>query len=151
MNQVSLTGKDVFILNDRHITGLADGDCVLLEYPNQLAAVKKGKNGNTIYAFNETGDLVNVTVRCLLGCADDKFFSNLLIQQKSNPEGFVLMAASLVKRVGDGQGNVTPIKYTMSGGIFTDNVAGKMNAEADTNQAVVEYKMTFSNAPRIIG
>lgn len=146
----SLTGSDVTIINGRVFADLADGDCVNLDYPNELASVKTGKNGNVMYAFNETGRQTTVTLRVLRGSADDKFLNNLLSKMKANFSGFVLMTGEFVKKVGDGEGNVTDDTYIMSGGIFTKNVGAKNSAEGDTEQSVSIYEIQFANAPRAL-
>ena len=38
MSTVSLTGSDTIIVNDRVISDLADGDCVALDFPNDIAS-----------------------------------------------------------------------------------------------------------------
>ena len=150
MSTVSLTGSDSIIINNRPISDLADGDCVNLEFPNEIATLKTGKNGNVIYALNETGRECSVTTRVMRGSADDKFFNNLIALQRGNFAGFLLMTGEFIKKVGDGEGNITNDTYIMSGGIFIKNPSAKNNVEGDTEQSVVIYEMKFSNAPRVL-
>lgn len=147
---VSLTGSDTTIINNRVINDLSDADCVNLDFPNELATVKTGKNGNVIYAFNETGKQATVTLRILRGSSDDKFLNGLITNMKSNFSGFILMTGEFIKKVGDGEGNITRDTYIMSGGVFKKQVGGKTNAEGDTEQSVVIYELEFSNAPRAL-
>jgi len=146
----SLTGSDVTIINDRILADLADGDCVNLDPPNELATVKTGKNGNVIYAFNETGKEVTVTIRVLRGSADDKYLNGLMSSMKANFSSFVLLTGEFIKKVGDGEGNVTRDTYIMSGGVFTKNVGAKNNVEGDVEQSVSIYELKFANAPRTL-
>ena len=148
MSTVALSGNDTVILNTRIFNDLADQDAAMLDFPNDIAAMKTGKNGNTIYSLNKTGDQCHVTIRVIRGSADDKFLNNLLTQQQANFAGFVLLSGRFVKKLGDGQGNITNDTYIMSGGIFGKNVAAKSNVEGDTEQSISVYNLKFAAAPR---
>lgn len=150
MSTIALSGNDTFVLNDRVFKDFADGNFVELEYPNDIAAVKTGKNGNSIYSLNETGRQADVKLRLIRGSADDKYMQNLLNQQLANFAGTVLNVGELVKQVGDGLGNITADTYIISGGILLKQVPGKSNAEGDIEQSIVMYSMKFSNAPRVL-
>lgn len=150
MSAVSLTGNDTITLQNSIISDLADGDCVTLEFPNEIASLKTGKNGNTIYALNETGKQCEVKIRLVRGSADDKLLNSLLTQQQANFAGTVLLIGEFVKVVGDGAGNLTNDTYILSGGVFQKQVGAKSNVEGDTAQSVSEYMIRFSNAPRAI-
>jgi hypothetical protein len=112
--------------------------------------MKTGKNGNTLFSLNETGDNADVALRLVIGSADDKFLNNLLENQKKNFTGFTLLDGSFVKRVGDGSGNTTDIVYTLAGGIFVKRVEAKSNVEGDTEQAVAVYTLRFSKGTKSI-
>ena len=148
---VSLTGKDSVIINGRILNDVADGDCAVLTFPNNLVNIKTGKNGNSIYAFNYTGRQCQLVLRIIRGSSDDKYLNQLMSLLKNNPPSFTLMTGSLVKNVGDGSGSVVSDTYTLSGGIFSKETEVKENAEGDIEQAVSIYNLTFSNAPRSIG
>jgi hypothetical protein len=150
MGAVALSGNDTVNINNHVFTDLADGNCVELTFPNDIANVKTGKNGNSIYGLNESGKQCEVKVRVLRGSADDKFLQNLLTQQQNNFAGTVLMIGQFIKKIGDGQGNVTSDTYIMSGGIFPKNVEGRMNVEGETEQSIAIYTLRFSNAPRVL-
>lgn len=150
MATVALSGDDTIIINNRVISDLADGDVAVLEYPNNIADVKTGKNGNSIYALNETGKNAELTLRVVRGSADDKFLNNLLVNQENNFAGTVLMIGEFIKKIGDGSGKVSADTYVTSGGIFMKRVGAKSNVEGDVAQSVSEYKLKFSNAPRAI-
>jgi hypothetical protein len=56
----------------------------------------------------------------------------------------------MIKRIGDGKGNVTSDTYIMSDGIFTKEIEAKSNVEGDTAQSVSVYIIKFANSPRAI-
>lgn len=146
----SLTGNDTLQINDRVLVDFGDGDIATLAYPNELVSVKTGKNGNSIYAFNETGKQVDVEIRVLRGSPDDKFFNSLKLGMQSDFPAFTLLTGEFVKRVGDGLGNVNREIYSLSGGIFSQSVDSQANVEGDTEQAIAIYRLKFTNAPKSI-
>jgi len=148
MATVSLTGADTIVLNDRVFVDTADGDIAALSFPNDLANVKTGKNGNSIYAFNETGRQCEFKIRVVRASSDDKFLNSILTKMKSDFSAFTLITGVFVKRAGDGQGNITNDNYTVSGGIVKKNVEAKSNVEGDADQSVSEYTIHFANADR---
>lgn len=151
MSTVSLTGNDTIYINNRLLNDLADGDAVNLTRPDDIASVKTGKNGNSIYALNESGKKVEVSLRVVRGSSDDKFLNGLLVQQQANFAGFILMNGEFTKRTGDGQGNVQGDTYILGGGVFIKETEAKSNSEGDSEQSITIYTMQFSNAPRAIG
>lgn len=146
----ALSGQDTIIINNYIFVGLADENYVELTYPNDIANVKTGKNGNSIFGFNESGKQCEVKIRCLRGSKDDSFLNNLLSQQQANFAGTVLLQGQFIKKIGDGQGNVTSDTYIMSGGVFTKQVEGKSNASGEVEQSIAMYTMKFTNAPRVL-
>jgi len=150
MASVALSGNDTISLNNYTLTGLATGDVAMLTYPSEIAQVKTGKNGNSVYGLNETGKQCEFKVRVLRGSADDKFLLAALNAQQQNFAGTVLMIGTFIKKIGDGQGNITSDTYIMSGGVFMKQVEAKMNIEGDEQQSIAEYMIRFSNAPRAL-
>lgn len=150
MSTVAMSGADTIMINNRILSDLADQNAADLTFPNDIANVKTGKNGNAIYGLNESGKQCEVKIRIIRGSADDKFLNALLAQQQANFAGTVLMIGQFVKKVGDGAGNVASDTYIMSGGIFQKQIEGKTNVEGETEQSVAMYTMKFSNAPRVI-
>ena len=148
--EVSLTGKDVIIINGRSLNDFADGDTCKLDYPNDLSVIKTGKNGNSIYAFQYSGLQCTMELRVLLGSSDDAFLNALLTTFINNPPAFVLMTGEFIKNIGDGTGNVSPTSYVLSGGTFKKNVAAVENADGNTDQAIAVYMLQFTNAPRAV-
>lgn len=150
MSTVAMSGNDTVNLNGRIFADFADGDVAMLEFPNEIASVKTGKGGNSIYGLNESGKQADLTVRVIRASADDKFLNGLLAQQQANFAGFPLMVGEFIKKIGDGAGNIASDTYITSGGVFIKQVPAKSNVEGDAVQSVSEYKLRFSNAPRVI-
>jgi hypothetical protein len=147
----ALSGNDTVNINNTILADQADGNIAELTFPNDIAQVKTGKNGNSIYALNTTGMQCEVKLRVVRGSSDDKFLNNLLATQNANFPGFALLVGEFVKQIGDGAGNITSDTYILSGGVFQKNVEAKSNVEGDTEQSVAIYMIKFSNAPRMIG
>ena len=150
MSTTALSGQDTAIINNYIFVGLADQNYIDITFPNDIANVKTGKNGNSIYGFNESGKQCEMKIRVLRGSADDKFLNNLLSQQQANFAGTVLMTGQFIKKIGDGQGNITSDTYIMSGGVFTKIPEGKSNAEGDVEQSIAMYTLKFTNSPRVL-
>lgn len=150
MGAVALSGNDTISINNTILTDLADGNCVELTFPSDIAALKVGKNGNTVYALNETGKAADVKIRVVRGGASDQFLNGLLAAQQANFAGFTLMIGSFVKKIGTGSGVITSDTYPLSGGVFSKQVEGSNNVEGDVNASVAVYMMKFSNAQRAI-
>lgn len=150
MSTIAMSGSDTIVINGRIFSDLADGNCVELDFPNDIATVKTGKNGNSIYGLNETGKQCETKLRVIRGSSDDKFLNNLISQQQGNFAGFALMIGQFIKKIGDGAGNISSDTYIMGGGVFTKQVIGKSNVEGDTEQSVAMYTIKFTNAPRVL-
>lgn len=145
----ALTGKDTIIINDIPLTDFADGDIGNLEIPNNLFSMQTGKDGNTIFALDESGQNTTLTVRVLMSSNDDKRLNGLIPKSDSFAET-ILMTGAVVKQVGDGQGNVSYNTYTLAGGMIQKKPNIKTNVNGDTTQAVVEYSILFANGNRSI-
>lgn len=143
-----MTGNDTLTINNYVFNNFATGDVATLTYPNEIAAVRTGKNGAAVYALNETGKQVELKLRVIRGSADDNFLLGQLNSQQNNFAAFILMQGNLVKKLGDGSGNVGNDTYIISGGIFSKQVEVKVNVEGDEQQSIAEYTMKFSNGPR---
>ena len=145
----ALTGNDVIIINDIPLKDFANGDLGNLEVPNNLFTMATGKNNNTIFALDESGNNGTLTVRVLMSSADDKRLNGLI----PNSDDFartVLLSGSVVKQVGDGVGNVSYNTYILTGGMVQKRPNIKTNVNGDTDQAVVEYVIQFALATRSI-
>jgi len=141
----AITGKDTLTLFDRVFADLADDDLSTIEFPDELFTVKTGKNQNTIYALNATGQNCELTLRLIRGSDDDKFMQSKIADLLRDPASFSLAEGEFAKRIGDGSGNVVRDIYELDGGIFTKPAPGaKENSSGDTEQAVAIYNMKFS-------
>jgi hypothetical protein len=150
MSSVSMTSADTLKINDRIINDLADGDAVSATFPTEIATVKTGKNGNTLYAQNFAGENAELVIRVVRGSADDKFLNNLLANQKADFAAVTLINSEFIKRVGDGAGKINQDIYILAGGVFSKNVEGKTNAEGDTEQSICIYTLKFSKGQRAL-
>lgn len=146
----TLTGKDGIQIDSRVISNLAEGDAVVLSFPNDLGVAKAGKNGNIIYAVNENGRLCEVTLRITIGSADDKYLNSRIQELKSDAAKFILLTGVFAKRVGDGQGNVRGVIYECTGGVFKRQPDAKSSAEGDVAQSVAIYTIVFGSGNRSI-
>ena len=54
----------------------------------------------------------------------------------------------VIKKVGDGKGNVTNDIYDLSGGVFSKRVETTSNVEGNTDQSLAIYNIKFTNSPR---
>lgn len=149
-NQIGLAGSDTLVLNGNLFQGLADGNVVDITFPNNIANMKTGKNGNTIYAYNAQGANAEMKLRLLRGSQDDITMSNIIIQQNANFSNTIPISGTFVKKIGVQGGTLTADTYILSGGIMTKNVPGKSNVDGDVEQAVSEYTIMFASAVRVL-
>lgn len=149
MAAVALSGNDTINLNGTVLSDLADGNCVELTFPNELANVKIGKNGNAIYGLNTTGQQAECKLRIVRGSSDDQFLNQLINFQQNNFAGTVLIIGQFIKKLGDGQGNITSDTYILSGGIMTKIPEAKTNVEGEVEQSVSMYTIKFANQPTV--
>jgi hypothetical protein len=148
MPTVSLTGNDTINIGGTVLADFGDGDIAELAFPNELMAVKTGKNGNSIFAFNATGLQCDLKLRVIRGSEDDKYLNGLIQDIKADPAAFVLLDGQFVKRVGDGQGNITNDTYILGGGVPTRQVPVSSNVEGATEQSIAVYEFKFTNVNR---
>lgn len=144
----AVAGKDVIIIDGMVITALADGEAIKLDFDTTIAQMKISKDGNSIYAMQYSGIIGKLEIRVVRGSYDDAVLNSKLQQWLADPTSFNLLKGSYVKRVGDGQGNVTSEIYQLAGGIFDKIPSGKSSSEGDTDQSVVVYSMLFRNNVR---
>lgn len=142
---ISLTGKDTIQLDNRILTDFADQDYGTLDFANDLAVVKRGKNGNLIFAENATGSQGVLTLRVLLGSSDDKWLTSRKAKQKADFSSFTVLSGVLGKRVGDGAGVINTKIYQCTGGVFKKMPDTKSNAEGDTDQSVAVHVISFGD------
>lgn len=147
---VSLTGQDTIQIDDFVVADLADGDAVMLDFPDDIVTVKPAKNGNVIAAENVLGRKCNMTIRVLRGSFSDKFFTSRFQEQQNNLAGFIQPKGTFVKNVGDGKGNVSSDVYQAEAGCFQKIPGAKSNAEGDTEQSVTVWQIVFGHAFKVI-
>lgn len=147
---MALSGNDTFSVNGTVLSDFADGNIVEMTFPNDIAKVKTGKNGNSIFAQDYTGNNAEVKVRLIRGSIDDATLNGLLINQNNNFPGTVLLIGQFIKKLGDSNGNIISDTYNLSGGIIAKIPEAKSNVEGDVDQSVVVYQIKFSNVVRAI-
>jgi hypothetical protein len=150
MGATAITGKDTIVFNGHLFHDFADGDCGKVVYDEDLTKTKAGKDGNFVVALNQGGRVATVSLRIILGSADDKYLNGLLSNFLSDPSGYVLDLGTLFKRVGDGTGKVNTIVYQLIGGAPKKQPEAKLNTDGDTNQAVSEWTWIFGQVPRSV-
>jgi hypothetical protein len=147
---ISLNGNDTISINGILQTDLADGDVGSLTFPNEFVTMKPGKNNNTIIAFNAMGQLAELTIRLIRGSVNDQQVNSEYRSFVFNPAGYNLMEASIVKLIGDGNGNITTDSYILQGGVPMAVPEVKSNVEGDTDQGVTIWKIRFAMGTRQI-
>ena len=145
----ALTGQDQIILDNIPLKDFADGDIGTIEINNDLFAMSTGKNGNTIFAYDEAGRNATLTVRVLMSSNDDKRL-NGYVPKHEGFAGTILIDGSVVKMVGDGSGNISYNAYLLKGGMVQRKPNISSNVNGETNQAIVEYVIQFADAERSI-
>ncbi len=148
MSKISVTGSDVIQIGGRNIADTADGDVGVLDFPNNVVEGKTGKNGNTTFAYNSTGLSATLTLRLLRGSADDKYLNSELALFLSDPPSYAFLRGEFVKRIGDGEGETTNDVYSLNGGVIQKQPNTKDNVEGDTEAAITEWSIFFSNTAR---
>ena len=132
----SVTGKDSLIINGTVIMGLADANSVDITPVADIVNIKRGKDGNTLYAKNEEGNRANMTVRLALGCSDDKNLDAILASWIASSSDFTLMTGAFYKRTGDGQGGIQTLVYQLTGGVPKAFPEVLTSAEGNVDQSV---------------
>ncbi len=170
--------EDSVAINGRIFSDFPDGDIAILELPNELAEIKKDKNGKSIFAFKKTGSIVNFALRILKGSEDDRFLNTLLSAQNLNPNNFILLSGRFSKvitvansdslTVGlstyvDKKRGVIAEKYRiytpatatdtylLNDGVFLKNPSLRGNTEGDVQTLVTEYHLQFATCIRTLG
>ena len=153
--QISLTGDDTIILSagasQLLVTDFAVGVVAEITFPENLVKVTRGKNGNTVYALNNQGFQSELKLKTLLSKTTDTFLNAQMALMQQAFSAFVLMGGVFIKNVGDGQGNITPVTYIMSGGVPMKNPMAQSVAEGVPEQSLVEWDLIFANNSRTIG
>lgn len=144
----AITANDTLTLFGAVLTDFADGDVSKIEFSEDIANLKTGKDENTIFTDKQPGNNATLTLRLMRGSSDDQTLNTQLLSQQANFAAFKLIQGTYVKMVGDGQGNVVSDSYTLTNGIFTKLPGVSENVEGTTDQAVSVYTIKFASAPR---
>lgn len=149
---ISLTSDDSFVLDGRVFSDFAFGDCVLVDFPNDLSHSKASKNGGGVIAKDEKGNQADVTLRLLLGSADDAWLVSRLQQIDNDFAAQTLMTTSFSKRVGDGTGpsGIKSKVYAGVGGTIKKRPGAKMSSDGDEEQSVAVWVLHFLNVGEVI-
>ena len=150
MGTLSLLGSDTIKIGDRILSDFGLGEVAKISYATELATVKTGKNGNTIFVQNASGFQASMEVKVIRGSADDKALQTFLTSYRSNPTAYSVQNAELVKKIGDGLGVVSSDTYVLTGGIPTKQVEVVVNTEGDSEQGISVYTWVFAASDRAI-
>lgn len=146
----NLVSDGTLTLYNRVLVDFADDDVSAISFGTDIAALKTGKGGNTIFTKNEQGNNADAIIRLIRGSADDQFMMSKLDAQGADFATAELATGEFVLRIGDGNGAVANDTYTLKGGIITRMVDGKENVSGDTVQGVSIYNMKFASGKRNI-
>lgn len=149
MGALALSGNDTINISGTVLSDLGEGNVVELTFPNTIAKLKIGKNGNAIYALDTTGQMCETKIKVLRGSSDDQYLLNLLNIQQNNFAGTILLIGQFIKTMGDSFGNLTSDTYILSGGVFTKIPEAKTNVEGEIDQSETTYTIQWSNAPTV--
>lgn len=144
----TVTSNDTLSLNGHVFADLGTDDVTTITFPTTVVTRKTGKNGNTIYAQNAQGLNCDLVLKVLRGSPDDQFMQGLINTVPTDFPSTTLLSGTFVKRLGDGQGNVTSDTYTLSGGVISKLVDGKENVSGDVMQAEATYNVIFASGQR---
>lgn len=140
MTKFNLVGSDVLVINSKPIQNdFGEGDYATVEFSGDLVTIATGKNQNTIYAFNESGNNFEMTLDVLRGSDSDKYLNGLLYKQQQDFVASTLLTGSITKRLGDGYGKITFDIYTLRGMVISKMPGIKGNVNGDTDQGKTTY------------
>jgi hypothetical protein len=148
---MAIVGKDSLVINEHVFADFATGDTINAVNNNDIAAIKAGKNGNSVIAYNATGEQGELTVTLIRGGVDDKYLASEMAAFLNDPPSYVPMSGEYIKRLGDGAGNVTSLIYQLRGGVIKKIPETKENVEGDTDQATVKWTISCAKMKPILG
>lgn len=144
----TITGNDTLVLWNRVFTNFAEGEVTKIDFTDDIVKLKTGKNQNTIYSRNESGNNATLTLRLLRGTPDDRFMRSELAKTtgSSSFSKYILGTGQFVKTLGDGLGNEIKDIYNLEGGMITKIPSVTENVDGDINQGVTVYEIKFALA-----
>ena len=151
MTQFVLTGDDSLIIDNIPVNlDFPNGDTAVIDFQNNLAGMATGKDLNTIFAKDESGNNFRLTLKVLRNSRSDKHLNGKMQTQTEDFPAFVLLAGSFSKRLGDGKGNVSYDGYTLNGMVFEKKVPTKANLNGDTEQGTSAYTLIGAAGNRVM-
>lgn len=144
----TLVGRDTIIIDGRTITDVGYGDVATIDNPNPFTSMESGKDGNTVFVYQEGGRQIKVRLRVLVGREDDQWLNAKFEQMKNDFIHHTLFTMTLAKQVGDGQGGVITTRWSLEGGAFESAPNTKYNVSGDGEQAIQEYSFNFARGTK---
>lgn len=143
------TGKDIIKFNDRILSNFANGDCTIVTFPNELHGMANGKDGNSLAAHNEQGNIAELEMRIIKGSADDKYLNSFILAWKNHSDEFAPATVECTKMITTETGRVNE---TLSlGFIFPSNqIETRSNTDGDTDQMVSVYRFRAGTSSRAL-
>lgn len=153
MSRVVLVSAGSFVSDSRVFSDFADGEFIVLTFPDEIATVTIGKNGNAIYSKNFAGTACTLSIRFLRGSEDDKYLNQRLIQQNADPNfsSTVLHQSQVIKMLGDGKGNTENDTYNLEDGILVQQPESRSLGEGDAENGIIMYNWKYRKGGRVIG
>lgn len=134
--------NDTIILNSRLITDLANESVMQITLPNDVIVRTAAKDGNVVFSVNEEGYRSEITLRVLLGSADDKFLNGLCLPSTGDITTAIAFPLIVTKIYGDGTGSQSKAQYTIENCMMTKTSPDYINSTTgDVNQGISEYSM----------
>ncbi len=150
MSTFTITAEDTLTLGNRVFNDFADDDVSKITFPNDMVKAKTGKNKNTIFSRDATGDNAVLALRLIRGSSDDQFLQSIISGMEVDFVATITLDGEFVKRLGDGQGNIKRDVYTLQGGMIQKKPESGENVAGGTDQAVAMYTIIFANGKRSI-
>lgn len=151
----SLFGSDTITFNGKTLNDFGSGEVAKITFPTELATVKAGKDGNTIFVQNVTGLQAVLELKIIRGSTDDIALNDRVVAYKSTPALYITDVAVLTKIIGSGvagkaagSGSFVNDIYTLAAGIPTKQPEVVTNLDGDTEQALSVYTWTFAKCDR---
>ena len=143
------TGKDIIKFNDRVLSNFANGDVAVISFPNELHGMNNGKDGNSLAAHNEQGNIAELEMRIIKGSADDKYLNSFVLAWKGHSDEFAPAAAEFTKMITTEAGRVS--ETTSLGFIFPiGQIETRANTDGDTDQMVSVYRFRAGTSGRAL-
>lgn len=148
MGVTTLVAGDTFLFNDIPMQlDFANGDVVTITYPNDLVTRTTGKNGNTIFAYNEAGNNADVMMKLMRGGKGDKSINGFLSQMVRNFGDYVPANAAFTKRLQE-DGKTIFDNTTLGALMFKKKPDVKGNVDGDGEQGTITYEFYAASGDR---